>query len=167
MGQRRLIAERLQLMPLLGGVEGVAIGGPDSEDAEWATGRDQREVERRRAGQGRRAEAGELPVLEDPPGDAKLVRVHFIVAAAPEGEATAGIGQEYGQLAGEDLADVPDRDLQQLVDTPHAGQLPAHRVERRRALLALAGRLGLRPDTDGEPADHDGHHEHHGEGHAS
>ena len=99
-------------------------------------------------------------VLVHPAGDAEIVRVELELAAAPRVEAATGAGQEHDHRAAEHLADVPDRDRQQRLHAARAGQLAAHRVERRRPSLALAGRVGLRADARGEAAGDEPDHQH-------
>ena len=154
-GEGRLVGERLELMELLGCVERVTVGGPDAEDADGPARRLERQVERRGAGKRGGAEPGGLVVLVDPAGDAQLVRVQGELRAGPGGETRRRIGQQHDHLAVEDLAHVTRGDGQQRVDATRARELPAHGVERRRSLLALAGRDRLGADARRQAADHE------------
>src|SRR5438132_1417725 len=108
--RRGLVAECLELVELLRSIQSVTVGRPDAQHAHRPTRREQRQVERRRSGQCRRAEAGRLPMLEDPSTNAEVVGIHLELATAPWGEATDGIGQEHDHLTAKDLADVPHGD---------------------------------------------------------
>ena len=59
---------------------------------------------------------------------------------------------------------MPHGDRQELVEAARARELPAHRVERRRPLLAISGGLCLQPDPRGQTARHEPDHQHHHEG---
>jgi hypothetical protein len=163
-GQRGLVRECLQLVKLVRRVERVSVGGPDPENAYGSARRLQRQIERGGARQGGSAEARGLMVLMDPLGHAELVRVELELAAAPglQGLAAAA-GQEHHDLAAKHVADVPGRDRKELVEAARARELSAHRVERRRPLLALARGVGLHPDPRREAARHQADHQHHEE----
>ncbi len=64
----------------------------------------------------------------------------------------------------EDVAHVTGRRLQQGLARISETDLATERVEARRAALTAARRVGLIPNAFGQVADHEGHHEHHGEG---
>src|SRR5437879_5044985 len=115
-----------------------------SSRTDRTAGSDERQVEGRGSRQRGSPEAGDLAMLVDPATDAVLVGIHSVLAARPGGQTIVLVGKKHGDGAVEDLADVPDHDGQERVDAARARQLATHRVERRRALLALARGHGLR-----------------------
>src|SRR3989454_12064657 len=84
--ERGLVAECLELVELLRSIQSVPVGRPDAQHAHRSTRREQRQVERGRAGQCRRAEAGRLPMLEDPSTNAEVGGGQLGLAPAPWGE---------------------------------------------------------------------------------
>src|SRR5207244_5975041 len=85
-GERGLITECLELVELLRSVQSVTVDRPAAKHAHRSTRREQPQVERRRSGQCRRAEASRLPMLEDPSTNAEVVGGHLALAPAPWGE---------------------------------------------------------------------------------
>ena len=109
-----------------------------------------------------------LPVLEDPLGDAAArSRRHRRTASGRDS------GARRPLLVGQQAATTwPRNDLgrraarrsrSELVDAARAGQLAAHRVERRRAPLALPRRLRLGAERTVSALITSADHEHHGE----
>ena len=92
-GERGLIAERFELMELLRRIQECASGRPDPEHAHRSLRSEQRQVEGRRAGQRRRAQAGQLPVLEDPPATPSSLAS---IAYCPRARARAGRRRRAG-----------------------------------------------------------------------
>ena len=142
----------------------MRIGEPDAQHADGARRAEQGDVERRGARQRAGAEPGGLAMLVNPAGDAELVGVELELAAGPRRQQAARPGHQDDDRGVEHLRHVPPGDLQQGVDAAGAGQLAAHGVERRRLLLAVMSRLGLRPRAHREAADDEPDDQHHGEG---
>src|SRR5207249_440873 len=102
----------------------VAIGGPNAEHTDGPARRLKRQVQRGGTGESGGAETRGLMVLMHPLGHAELVRVEGELAAGRGHQAlAAGAGEEHDDLASKDLADVPHRNRQELVEAARAREL--------------------------------------------
>ena len=76
-----------------------------------------------------------------------------------------GVGKQDGRLRFEHPPDMTDGGAQHLCHVVGARELPAHLVQRRRALLAVARDPRARADVRRQVADDHAHRQHHDEGH--
>ena len=128
----------------------------------------ERNEQGRRRGERVGAAAG-LAIVEDPLRDAQVMirerpkGIGRRSRADGHGAASRGIGKQQKDFAVEDLANMLHGQIDQDLRRGGLDQPTTHRIQGRRALLALAGGLGLKFDMGGEGADHQAGDQHHGE----